>query len=421
MPRKAALSPTEVIPMPETQTYEILGRVVERTSRKPVANTRVEAWDRDTRYHDMLGISFTDAEGRFSLAFDSEYFGDYAGDRLPDVFFKLLRDGRLLQNTFDQPLPNLESGTTRVELEVPDAAPAKPGRDYVSTAQLLTGLRFWRESDFRGLYNENRDKARLLGQVLLRAGGRTLEDFELKPVRPQGARTHDVVGRDPQTARTNLAREGVEVEEVVAYQPGADAATVRSLTAFPLMLKAKDRVRLYTDEAGTVRYYSVVRPAAASADADATQVQAIAADVQDLKAERQQAAQAQGELVQLKALHEQSAREAAVREDTVKAQAEELARVKAELAAVQNVAAKKDLELEQLRSDFTTMQNAQQDFTQRFAPERLAQMERDLTRLAEKIQGRDPAPSPEPMRPADPIPPADPVRPAKPVRRRKPG
>lgn len=390
--------------MAEVQRYEILGRVVEQRSRKPVGNVRLEAWDRDTRFHDMLGISFTDDEGRFSLAFDSEYFGDYGGDRLPDVFFKLLRDGRLLQSTFDRPLPNLQPGTTRVELEVPDAAPPKPGKDYVSTGQVLAGLRFWRESDFRGVFNENRDKARLVGQVLMRAAGRTLEEFELKPLRPDGARTHDVVGRDPQTARTNLARNGVEVEEVVAYQPGADAATVKSLTAFPLALKANDRVRLYTDTDGTVRYYAVVRPPAASADAG--QVQAIAADVQDLKAERQQAAQVESELTQLKALHEQSAREAAAREETVKAQAEELTRVKAELAAVQNVAAKKDLELKKLRADFTTMQNAQQDFTQRFAPERLVKMERELTRLAEKLQERAPAPTDSPVRP--------------PVRRRKP-
>jgi hypothetical protein len=240
--------------------------------------------------------------------------------------------------------------------------------------------------------------------VLLRAAGRTLEDFELKPLRPQGARTHDVVGRDPQTARTNLARNGVEVEEVVAYRPGADAATVQSLTAFPLMLKAKDRVRLYTDESGMVRYYAVVRPPAAPADAAA--VQSIAADVQTLKTERQQAAQMEAEVAQLKALHEQAAREAATREETIKAQAEELARVKAELAAAQNQAAQKNLQIEKLRSDVTTMQNAHQDFSQRFAPERLVQMEREMKRLAEKLQDRAPVPANPPVQP--------------PVRRRKP-
>ncbi|MFN9210550.1 MAG: hypothetical protein ACK6DI_06555 [Betaproteobacteria bacterium] len=390
--------------MAEVQRYEILGRVVEQRSRRPVGNVRLEAWDRDTRFHDMLGISCTDDEGRFSLAFDGETFGDYGGDHHPDVFFKLLRDGRLLQTTFDRPRQNLQPGTTRLELEVPDAAPPKVGKDYVRTAQVLTGLRFWRESDFRGVYNEGRDKSRLLGKVLLSAAGRTLEDFELKPLRPQGARTHDVVGRDPQTARTNLARNGVEVEEVVAYRPGADAATVQSLTAFPLMLKAKDRVRLYTDESGMVRYSAVVRPPAAPADAAA--VQSIAADVQDLKAERQQAAQMEAEVAQLKALHEQAAREAATREETIKAQAEELARVKAELAAAQNQAAQKNLQIEKLRSDVTTMQNAHQDFSQRFAPERLVQMEREMKRLAEKLQDRAPVPANPPVQP--------------PVRRRKP-
>ena len=75
--------------------YTVGGRVVDRTTRAGIRGVRVEAWDRDTRYHDLLGQAVTNADGQFAIGFDSAYFGDYAPDRAPDLFFKLFLDGRV--------------------------------------------------------------------------------------------------------------------------------------------------------------------------------------------------------------------------------------------------------------------------------------------------------------------------------------
>ena len=110
-----------------TRNYRLFGRVVERTRRSGIPGVTVEAWDRDTRFHDMLGSVVTGADGAFSIAFDDDYFGDFAPDRSPDVFFKVLRDGKVLLTTFDKPMMNLRDGGTQVTLEIVEAQQPEPG------------------------------------------------------------------------------------------------------------------------------------------------------------------------------------------------------------------------------------------------------------------------------------------------------
>src|SRR6266851_9626345 len=92
------------------QQYRILGRVIDRASRQGVQGLRVEGWDRDTKFHDMLGSAVTDSNGAFSFTFDSTYFGDYGGDYAPDVFFKVYLGDRVIKNTFDTPMMNQPAG-----------------------------------------------------------------------------------------------------------------------------------------------------------------------------------------------------------------------------------------------------------------------------------------------------------------------
>jgi hypothetical protein len=360
------------------RNYRILGRVIERASRKGIPHLTVEAWDRDTRYHDMLGSQVTGAEGEFAIAFDDAYFGDYAPDRAPDVFFKVLRDRKPVHSTFESPLMNLREGTTEVTLELGAAAMPEPGKDRVNTRQMLKAARFYRQSDFKGVFREQRDKASMLGSFLAAAGGKALAGFDFEPVQPRGVKTSQVIGQDTASATANLAAQQVQVTEVKAYNPRTDAESARALGDFPLRVKAGDQVRLY-EESGTVRYYAIVKPVAA-ADVDAETVARLDREVKDLKAE-------------------------------------EISRLRTELAAVRQGAADKDAQIERLRTELVTTQREQRELATRISPEKLEALERQVKLLGERI----PAPAPQPPAPQPPAPrpqpPAPPViRGAKPKR-----
>jgi hypothetical protein len=112
------------------RSFLLNGRVIDERSRRGLAGLRVEAWDKDTRYHDMLGVSQTDSNGHFEIDFDSDYFGDYAPDCYPDVFFKVFRGKTLIANTRDSVLVNLKARRKTVVIEVDAAAAARPERRF---------------------------------------------------------------------------------------------------------------------------------------------------------------------------------------------------------------------------------------------------------------------------------------------------
>jgi hypothetical protein len=151
-----ATSASVLVAQPE---YVIRGRVIDRATKAGVRGVRVDAWDRDTRYHDLLGQATTDDEGRFTIGYDSVYFGDFAPDRSPDVYFRLYLDGTEVLSTFDKPRKNIARGAMDavLELDMPQLRPT--GRDYVSVTQALKVADWWQASDFKGAWREGTDKA----------------------------------------------------------------------------------------------------------------------------------------------------------------------------------------------------------------------------------------------------------------------
>jgi hypothetical protein len=101
-----------------SRAFDVRGRVIDRGSGAPLAGLRVEAWDRDTQFHSMLGAETTNADGRFAIRFGEEAYGDFGGDALPDVYFKVLDGDVQLENTFAAPKPNLAEGVSEHVLVV---------------------------------------------------------------------------------------------------------------------------------------------------------------------------------------------------------------------------------------------------------------------------------------------------------------
>jgi Neuraminidase-like domain/Salmonella virulence plasmid 28.1kDa A protein len=151
--------------------FRIKGRVLDRTTRNGIAGLRVEAWDKDLIFNDLVGSEVTDEQGKFQMGFTESYFRELFFDRRPDLFFKVFRDGKLIKSTEDSVQWNVRAGDTDFEIEVDirdtggSAGEGLEGRIVLEDglpAEELT-LRLYRR-DFGG-------KATLLKETSTRADG----------------------------------------------------------------------------------------------------------------------------------------------------------------------------------------------------------------------------------------------------------
>ncbi|HEY0502510.1 MAG TPA: hypothetical protein VGD42_03355 [Lysobacter sp.] len=373
--------------------YTIHGRVVDRVSQSGVRGVRVEAWDRDTRYHDLLGQAVTNESGHFVIGFDSVYFGDYAPDRSPDLYFKVFLDAREVLSTFDRPLKNAARGGTEVKLEL-DLPQLQPeGRDRVSAQQTLKVVDWWRASDFRGAWREGADKVGTVGKLFGNLAGNSLGNFDFQPVRPKGTREREVVNQDVNNAQRALALQQVEVAEVRPVASGT-RANLRTLKDYPLRLKPGDRVTLHEQD-GVVKYYTKV-PAADATAVDGQTVARIDGDVQSLKAQVRGIDAIRADMDGLKAadtaVEERVGKESGER----RAQAEEIARLQRELTDVRKATAAKDVEIAKLRTDLTAVRTAQDNLATRLSADRLDALETQIKRLT-VTRGTTPVGAPVPV------------------------
>ncbi|MGH7620527.1 MAG: hypothetical protein ACREPM_25205, partial [Gemmatimonadaceae bacterium] len=214
--------------------YIIIGVVVDRATQRGVLGLRVDTWDRDTRYHDLLGQAITDEDGAFTVAFDSDYFGDYAPDTAPDTFFRVFRDGVQILTTFDKPMHNMQAGTTRVRLEVDLPQAPVGGKDRVTAEQTIKAVDWWRASDFRGVVRQARDKTLTVSKLFGSLASDSIKNFDFKPVRPTGAQERDIVGQDQDSARRALAAQSVQVTDVQPVSSLSPGAEIKSVAQYPL-------------------------------------------------------------------------------------------------------------------------------------------------------------------------------------------
>lgn len=100
-------------------TYRIEGRVVESGTGRGVPALRVEAWDQDLVFNDMVGGAVTDTEGGFHIEFSVGYFREIFFDRKPDLYFRVFAGQSLIASTESAVMWNVAAGSIPVEIFVP--------------------------------------------------------------------------------------------------------------------------------------------------------------------------------------------------------------------------------------------------------------------------------------------------------------
>jgi hypothetical protein len=82
-----------------TNSFRISGHLINRTPSHSLTNLRVEAWDKDRLYDDLVGSAVADAQGAYCIEFDESYLQELLQDRRPDLFFKFFRGDALIRST----------------------------------------------------------------------------------------------------------------------------------------------------------------------------------------------------------------------------------------------------------------------------------------------------------------------------------
>lgn len=268
--------------------FEVNGQVIESRSGNPLANLKVEAWDKDVKYNDLLGQTFTDDDGRFNLSFDSTYFREYAPEARPDLLFKVFLGKRLLKSSGDKVIYNAGLRTdVTIKIEMPEMRPE--GNDRITVEKALKVADFLQQSDFTGLYGQFRKKASIsfgfLSDMLLN----TVTKLDLTPYKVSDNKIENIIGQDVATASAHLENQNIAINEVKPYEPKFNARSLSDFTKLPVILKAGHKVDLY-EENGKVRYYSLVEETKNVSGNAAEQEAEVNKLKEELKITRQEAA-----------------------------------------------------------------------------------------------------------------------------------
>ncbi len=100
------------------KSFIITGQVKDVKTKKGIPNLKVEAWDKDLIFNDLVGSADTDASGEFRIEFSEANFREWFLDRKPDLFFKVYKGSQFLASTENSVLWNIKEKSKNVTIEV---------------------------------------------------------------------------------------------------------------------------------------------------------------------------------------------------------------------------------------------------------------------------------------------------------------
>ena len=225
-------------------TFNISGRVIDSASGSGIAGLKVEAWDKDLLFDDLVGSTETQVDGSFEFKFDSSYFKELFLDRSPDLFFKVFHNESLIKSTEDSVLWNVSQPDVHVvipvsadDLQPPENQPLYQVSGLVTTEDGRA---------VREVIVEVWDQ-RLGGENLIASGatdrsGRYLVCYD--PSDLDGKSHADIMVRvlDPGRQRVELARSDViyQADPVIVVNLVVVAAEVNRPSEYERLLKATE-------------------------------------------------------------------------------------------------------------------------------------------------------------------------------------
>jgi hypothetical protein len=118
--------------------FRINGKVVNHVTRREVSGVRVEVWDKDPFFSDLVGSSTTDLRGMFRVEFDRTYYQERPLDPRPDLLFKVFRGERSIAVVSPSVLKNVDAGDTEVVVEIDEPlSVSQPSRTFRISGRVI--------------------------------------------------------------------------------------------------------------------------------------------------------------------------------------------------------------------------------------------------------------------------------------------
>lgn len=241
----------------EYKKFYISGTVINENTKAPLYNYRVEAWDKDQKYDDFVGVCQTDKHGKFEILFDESYFREQYPETNPDIYFRVFRAKKLIKTTKDDVIWDAKERIS-VTIPIKPMVVERKGKDFLQPKQAYNLMDFYVKSDFKGVYKQTKKKTSKNASFIKDMFGNSFSDMKFNPLKVHSTPVEQVVGTDVNTATNNLQANEIEVEQVLEYKPGLNNDSIKKISAKPFDLKKGEKVNLY-QENGKVKYYTIVK------------------------------------------------------------------------------------------------------------------------------------------------------------------
>ncbi|MCK5229170.1 MAG: hypothetical protein KAR13_02830, partial [Desulfobulbaceae bacterium] len=185
--------------------FRIDGSVINRQGIG-VPDLRIEVWDKDLIFDDLVGTAITDKNGCFQIEFSDKFFRECFLDRHPDLFFKIYRGSQLIKSTEESVLWNVKKREIPVTIEI-DVPATDESNEFIVKGDILQADKSPLVDAFVRAFDKDLRSEQLLGEAHTDEEGRYEISYTHAQFRRAEKKSADLIVRvyDPETGSLLLA------------------------------------------------------------------------------------------------------------------------------------------------------------------------------------------------------------------------